>query len=207
MRRSLPLYIAFAAGILVIIARYLAFPAMVSIQVELDQWSMYSSAAAFLLGIINLTIIHVSNIKRRRTTWGASVVLLVCMFSYLLFGLFAGKENQYFSEIYDATINPLGAAMYALLAFYLLSASYRSFKMKSLEATILLVAGLIGILGNAPIGAAISGFIPEARSWMTSIINTSAMRAVTTGTSLGAYAAMVRILLGIERSYLGGRGD
>lgn len=207
MKRSLPMYIAFIAGLLVIIARYFAFAGMVEIQKTLDNWSMYSGAATFLLGIINLTLIHVRNIQRRRDNWRASVLLLAAMFCYLVYGLFTGPTDEFFVSVYDATISPLGSAMYAMIAFYLLSACYRSFRVRSLEATILLAAGLIGILGNAPIGAAISGWIPQMRAWMTTVVNTSAMRAVTIGTSLGAYAAMVRILLGIERSYLGGRDE
>ncbi|HHW19153.1 MAG TPA: hypothetical protein GXX30_09705 [Firmicutes bacterium] len=207
MRRQLPVWLGFIAGMLVIIARYFAFPGFTQVQKTLDNWAMYSGAAAFLMGMINLTIVHKTNIQRRRENWGASLVLLIAMFGYFIYGLFTGPDDKLFVSIFNATISPLGSAMFSLLAFYMLSAAYRAFRMKTLEATILLAAGLIGILGNAPIGAAISPWIPSARNWMTEILNTAAMRAVTIGTALGAYAAMVRILLGIERSYLGGRGD
>lgn len=207
IRRQLPVYLGFIAGLLVILSRYFAISGMVEIRNTLDNWSMVSGSAAFLLGIINLTLVHKSNIQRRRENWGASLVLLLSMFGYFLYGLFTNPKDALFVSIFNATISPLGSAMFSLLAFYMLSAAYRAFRMRNLETTILLVAGLIGILGNAPIGAAISHWIPDARNWMTTVLNTAAMRAVTIGTALGAYAAMVRILLGIERSYLGGRGD
>lgn len=207
IRRQLPIYLGFIAGILVIISRYLAIPAMVQVRNTLDNWSMVSGSAAFLLGMINLFLVHKNNIQKRKENWGASVVLLVAMVGYFIYGVLKGPDDDLFVSIFNATISPLGSAMFSLLAFYMLSAAYRAFRMRNLEATILLIAGLIGILGNAPIGAAITHWIPDMRNWMTNVLNTAAMRAVTIGTSLGAYAAMVRILLGIERSYLGGRGD
>jgi len=207
LKRQLPVYLGFIAGLLVILSRYFAFKGMVEVRNTLDNWSMVSGSAAFLLGIINLTLVHKTNVQRRRENWGASVVLLVAMYGYFIYGLFTDPKDKLFVSVFNATISPLGSAMFSLLAFYMLSAAYRAFRMRTLEATILLIAGLIGILGNAPIGAAISHWIPDARNWMTTILNTAAMRAVTIGTSLGAYAAMVRILLGIERSYLGGRGE
>jgi hypothetical protein len=168
---------------------------------------MVSTSAAFLLGMINLFRVHSISISRRKPDWECSVVLLVCMTAYFLFGLAVSPKNPLYTSIYNAAIDPWGAAMYSLLAFYLLSASYRAFRMKTRDAAILLVAGLVGIIGNAPIGAYISHWLPDAMNWLTLVVNTSVMRAVTIGTSLGAYAAMVRVLLGIERSYLGGRGE
>ena len=60
------------------------------------------------------------------------------------------------------------------------------------------------MLGRVPIGAYISDLIPEAMLWLLSVPNLAAKRGILIGVSLGAIATALRIIFGIERSYLGG---
>ena len=42
--------------------------------------------------------------------------------------------------------------MFALLAFFVASASYRAFKIRNFEATLLLISGIFLMIGRVPIG-------------------------------------------------------
>ena len=71
------------------------------------------------------------------------------------------EDNTYFAWLFKNVFTPLSATMFALLAFFVASASYRAFKVRNLEATILLVAGIIIMIGRVPLGVFITNWIPK----------------------------------------------
>jgi len=63
-----------------------------------------------------------------------------------------------FKWMFDNIFTPLSATMFALLAFFVASASYRAFKARNFEATLLLLAGIIIMIGRVPVGSLISSW-------------------------------------------------
>ena len=107
----------------------------------------------------------------------------------------------------------MGATMFALLAFYIASAAYKAFRARSAEATVLLLAAIIVMLGQVPIGVSISSFfglfgdgewIKPVTQWILDVPNLASKRGILLGVGLGSVATSLRILLGIERTWLGG---
>ncbi len=121
-------------------------------------------------------------------------------------------SGSWFQTIFERVMNPLSSTMYALLAFYVASASYRAFRAKNREATILLVAAFVILLGRTPFGTMITAWIPDSLSalqvpnmaiWIMSSPNLAGQRAIMIGIGLGVVSMSLRVLLGIERTYLG----
>jgi len=117
--------------------------------------------------------------------------------------------------LYEYVYQPLLTTTFALLAFYVASAAFRAFRAKNLEAILLLGTAFIILLGRTSAGPALTSWIPEQYSafrsdQMTasimSIFNTAGNRAIMIGIALGTVSTSLKVLLGIDRSYLG-RGD
>ena len=106
--------------------------------------------------------------------------------------------------IYFKVLVPLGATMFAMLAFYMASAAYRSFRAKSTLAALLLVSAFIVMLGQVPIGAAISRHLPSISDFIMRVPNTASKRGIEIGVVLGMLATMLKIMTGIEQSWMGG---
>jgi len=68
------------------------------------------------------------------------------------------RTGSLFNWMFFQVFTPLSATMFALLAFLVASASYRAFRIRNFEATLLLVAGIIIMLGRVPIGSKISSW-------------------------------------------------
>ncbi len=93
--------------------------------------------------------------------------------------------------------------MFALLAFYNASASFRAFRARNLEAALLLVAAALIMIGRVPLGEAIFPPITAVQQWIMEFPNTAAKRAIMIGVGLGMTATALKLMLGIERAYLG----
>jgi len=117
-----------------------------------------------------------------------------------------------FQQFYNYIFNPLQATMYALLAFFVASASYRAFRAKTPEATILLATAFIILLGRTPAGTYATGWLPKSLSflhvptlanWVMAVPNLAGQRAILIGIALGVIAMALRVIVGVERTYLG----
>jgi hypothetical protein len=107
---------------------------------------------------------------------------------------------------------PLDATMFSLLAFFIASAAFRAFRARNVEATLMLVAACAVILGLTPpfvqlwstLVPSVPGFPTAVKDWLLAVPNVASRRAVVLGIGLGAIAQSFRIILGLERTYLGG---
>lgn len=116
-----------------------------------------------------------------------------------------------FDWIYTWVLQPLMTTTFALLAFYVASAAFRAFRAKNLEATLLLVTALIILFRATMFAGAVQVPLPDGSqvgmdriyAFVMSVFNTAGNRAIMIGIALGIASTSLKVLLGIDRSYLG----
>lgn len=119
--------------------------------------------------------------------------------------LMDAEDGTSFEWLYENVLIPLDATMFALLAFFMASAAYRTFRARTPEATVLLVVAVIVMLGRVPIGEMLYKQAPQVCEWFMMVPTVAAKRGILFGVALGSIATSLRIILGIERSHLGGK--
>jgi hypothetical protein len=181
-----------------------------------SDWFSIIAACAIWLGALNLLKVSSDKIYKKRDGWGYSVVIIACFLITAIIGFIGGESfrdiGTSFDWLYQYVYTPLSSTMFALLAFFVASASYRAFRARNLDATLLLVAAFLVMIGRVPVGDAIglklhlpASIMPSVIStWIMNVFNTAGQRAIMIGIALGIVSTSVRVILGIERAHLGG---
>ena len=278
MRRQIPLLITFVVGMVMLLEAFIPHPPFDQLNESLSITFDVLAAFAFVLGGGNLAKIHLAKISRSEPGWGYSAVTMGGFFTMLAIGLFkvggpAGLKHAleakgtWFQAAYDYCFLPLSATTFSLLAFFVASASYRAFRAKNREATLLLIAALIILLGRTLVGTALTetlpgslellfaallasiawgqyrskrwislagigilaaflvirtvyGYlvlaagepfdhltVPDLVNWIMVVPQMAGQRAIMIGICLGIISMSLRLILGVERSYLGSDND
>lgn len=205
MRRQLPLIIILFSGLLIIITFFIPHKVATDTSQTVQKWYMGVTAFFVFLGVLNIIQINSNKIYRRATGWGYSIILLACLAGMLAAGFIGGTDGKVFTYLFNNVQVPLESTMFSLLAFFVASASFRAFRAKTREATLLLVAAILVMIGRVPLGYSIWHGFPDLTEWIMKIPNTAAKRGIAFGVDLGLISMALRLLLGIERSYMGGK--
>lgn len=205
MKRQVPLVITFLAGLAMILGYFIPRDPFGSLQQMLNTWYMVVAAFAMILGVGNLIKLHTAKIRKKASGFGYSYVLLAGLAAMALFGVFRGiQPGTVFYWMWWNMHVPMSSTMFSLLAFFVASASYRAFRAKNIEAALLLIAGILVMIGRVPIGDMLWSRFPEVAEWIMTVPNAAGQRAILIGIALGVVSTSLRLLLGIERTYLTG---
>jgi lysylphosphatidylglycerol synthetase-like protein (DUF2156 family) len=228
LKRNIPVLIAFAIGIAMVLQYYVPSSPSQEFGEKMNIWTEIIAAFALLIGVQSLVHNHLAKIKRREVGFGYSWIVIVSMIVMTLAGLIGGgvdNPNGLYFWIFQYLEVPMQSTVFSILAFYIATAAYRAFRAKTPEATLLLIAAAIAMLGRVPVGVAITDWIPAEitllgikttflanlrievmTDWLLNVASVAGFRAVMFGVGLGVISTSLRIIFGIERTYLGG-GD
>jgi len=157
---------------------------------------------------VNLIQVHTRKIAREGgMNWLYSGSLIVALAFMAILGIAKGPTNKIYQFSFNALFTPGQATVYAMTGFYIASAAFRAFRVRNVEAGILLVSAALVMLGNVSVGEAMWAGFPEVGRWLMDIPNLAGQRGMMIGAGIGAIAGGLRVLLGIERSYLGSSGS
>jgi hypothetical protein len=210
-KKQIPLTIALVVGLFMWWQYYIPFHKVQSVYKILINWELVIAGFAMVVGIYSLLFHHATKIKRKVPQWGFSVIVYISMAIMVICGFLHPKHMENggpFQWLFMNVQVPMQSTMFSILAFYIVSAAYRAFRARTKEATILLITGIIVMLGRVPIGEEMFGkWLPDFTEWILNTPSMAAQRGILLGVGLAIVATSLRIIFGIERTYMGGGAD
>jgi hypothetical protein len=181
-------------------------------------FNLIVATMALGLGIYSLSAIHGKTLSRVRTGWFYSLVFFLSMIVMASIGILyatPGHDTIQINEnlhniLYRGGLQSLDATMFSIIAFYITSAAYRAFRVRSAEATLMMGAAFIVMLGQVYAGQVLTSWLPAEgfaanfrvenwSDWILTRVNAPAVRAVGFGLGVGLLATALRIWLSLER--------
>ncbi|RKY74788.1 MAG: hypothetical protein DRQ14_00870 [Candidatus Latescibacterota bacterium] len=219
LRQYVPMAIAFVMGVVFAVQYYVPHPASEELLTTVNDWLIVVSGFSMVLGLASLMGSHWAKVRRGVPGWGYSLVVFLGILGTLAVGI-ASKGKMFAGEgltltalgwVYDNMLVPLQGTVFSLLAFFMASATFRTFRARNLEAGLLLTAAFLVMLGHVPLGEYIwdkvLGFLPpkadQVMGWIMNVPNMAAKRGILLGVGLGMIATSLKIIFGIERAYMG----
>lgn len=218
MKTTAPIVIAFLSGFIMIFSFFFHPEGSVigRFEPEVLSWVTIVGGFTLLLGVVSIVRVNYGAVKRKSDGWWYKLATLISIFimavpsmmparSSSLFGTGPGSIYDWFFNYLDA---PMMSTMFAMLSFYIASAAFRAFRARNVEATLLLLTATLVMLWRIPMGEIvllkIHPSIPEIiNTYIMNGANMAVQRGIIIGAALGAAAMSLRILLGIERTYMG----
>ena len=171
IKRQLAIIVMMSMGFLALSGYFINFETLRNFT-DKDAPHFYMIIAGFaaFLGCLNLLQLHLQKIAYKKENWQYSIFTLSGFLIMLIFGfIYNGSSSEMGPHLMDETSPfywmynyfylPLGSTMFALLAFFVASASYRAFRIRNFEATLLLISGVLLMLGRVPIGSLIPWWV------------------------------------------------
>ena len=172
-KRQIPILIVTLIGSITLFGWFIDEPTIKEfVSDDATQWFDILASFAIILGALNLIKLQVQKVLYQKPGWIYSVVAISGFIFAIIAGFFVKgvddsvaqwgahvtTEGTLFKWLFDYKFTPMSATMFSLLAFFVASASYRAFRIRNFEATLLLVSGIIIMVGRVPIGSVISSW-------------------------------------------------
>jgi hypothetical protein len=204
MKTQFPVAIAFLSGFIMVVAFFVPEKNLENFSQNLLTFVTIVGGFTLLLGIVNILRANIQVVKKRGKEWGFKLLLILTLVVMALSSFVWGtQEGTVYHWMFQNMQAPMMSTMFSLLAFFIASAAYRAFRARTREATILLITSVIVMLGRIPLGQFMWNRLPEVTDWIMANPNLAVQRGIIIGAALGAASMSLRIILGIERTYMG----
>lgn len=108
--------------------------------------------------------------------------------------------------LYNGLFVSLGSAMFSLLGFYMASAAFRAFRIRSIESALMMMAALLVMLGQIPFGIWLWEGFSDSRFLLLSTPSTAVFRAIKIGAAVAGLVMAFRMWFSIESETFGDKG-
>lgn len=205
-KKDLPTLMIAVLGFAIVAEWFFPINELTALKTFLTQIATIITNGAVLLGTIYGVTNEYDAIRRKKTlaqyieSGSFFVMMLVMLVVIVMYGgmeSFLKPEYRWFQyNIYQ----PQTSAMYAVMFLFQTGALYRVCRARSMESTVLLVAGLLFILASIPLFSSFVPGVSELGDFITRGPSLGGTRPTNITWALGATIVGLRALLGKEQA-------
>ncbi len=202
MTSRLAWIITLITGLFMIVQYFLKTGVTNDIYLTLNDYPQIIFAVTMIVGGVVLLKQHALKVQHSPRQRGYSLITVLALLFMIVAAIAFGTGP---TSPYQWTFNnlqaPMQATTFSLLAFFVASAAYRGFRIKSTPALVLALSAVIVLVGKSGFGEMVSQQLPAIAGWVLNNPSTAAKRGILIGVGIGSAATALRVILGIERSY------
>ena len=205
-KREFTVLLVAASFALVFVPYFLDIPPLMGLSTKMAMIVSIINSFAILLALYAQTKRSILRVGQRLQGWPYHLWTVCLLYLVAIVGLLFGQTSQTFLFFQYAFLMPAGAVQYSILTFYMASAGMKAFRARSPQATLLIIAGILVMLGQAPFTAAYFPPIDDIRLYLAENFAKAAAKMFSISMVVGAIVLCVRILTGNEDQAIGYTG-
>lgn len=199
-RAPISTLIAIFSGISVLLAYIFGLTALRS---SILEWVIVATAAALLIGVVNLATVHFNKIQEGEYPL-YSIVLIFSLVATFTITLFEGSQGDFAQWIIHYIQIPIETSLMAVmtvtLAYSILTLLYRR---PTLNSIVFVIFTVLALIGAAPFLGLHIPMLNNAINWFTRVLASAGARGILLGIALGTITTGLRILIGADRPFGG----
>ncbi len=203
-RQEFLLAIIVLCSVFIYVPYFIQVPAQVS---AVETWLINTmpiiSATAVWVGFYTLIRRQAVRASKRVRGWYYGILMAAMSIVMVLLGFTVGVQNEIYSLLSNSFVIPGDATIYALLVFFLTSAAARTFRVRDVESSLLMIAAFILFMYQAPLTEYYLPWFSQPGLWLQNNLIMAATRVFGFSAALGGIVLAIRLLLGKEMAMIG----
>ena len=188
--------IALMFGWIILLSYIFPMEGLESLRNDILSWVVIASAAALLLGVVNLLSVHIGKIRSGQGSVAYSLALVVAMVITFTFTLLQGPEGEIPQWLFTYIQIPVESSLMAVMAVTLTYASARLLARRTNAfSAIFVITLLVTLFTIDPLFG--------IQATITRVLASAGARGILLGVGLGTIATGLRVLIGSDRPYGG----
>lgn len=188
--------IALIAGWIILLSYVFPIESLTSLRNDILGWVVIASAAALLVGMVNLFSVHVGKIQGGKGSVFYSLALVAAMIVTFAFTLLQGPEGNIPQWLFTYIQIPVESSLMAVMTVTLTYASARLLTRRmSIYSAIFAITLVLTLISINP--------ILGIQTTITRVLASAGARGILLGVGLGTIATGIRILIASDRPYGG----
>lgn len=191
--------IVFAIAVIIIASYFIVWAPIRKFTSEASAWGSVIAGFTMFVGAVSAAIYHINKVQRREEMWWLSAYFVVMLALVFVLGIGGAGTKQAYSFIFSNIYKQIGTATSALGGLFLITAFFRSFRIRNIESGIVVISAIIVGFTFATVAGGMSPLIKPMGIWLLTYPTMAAMRGIMMCIAIGAVAISLRVILGLER--------